>query len=74
MPASTSKAAQHLADFEAAWVLQVETGYLDDEGVPKDSKTPTFAAVAMHIDNDRQAQAAVADSCWVVLDCGEAVC
>ena len=32
---------------------QVKTGYLEDEGVPKDSKTPTFAAVVMHIDNDR---------------------
>lgn len=28
-------------------------GYLDDEGVPDDSTTPTFAAVCLHIDNDR---------------------
>ena len=40
-----------------AVLVQVETGYLDDEGVPKDSKTPTFAAVVMHIDNDRHAPA-----------------
>lgn len=28
-------------------------GYLDDEGVPKDSNTPTFAAILLHINNDR---------------------
>lgn len=28
-------------------------GYLEDEGVPSDSKTPTFAAMILHIDNDR---------------------
>ena len=28
-------------------------GYLEDEGVPSDSKTPTFAAMVLHIDNDR---------------------
>ena len=28
-------------------------GYKDDEGVPKDSKTPTFAVVVLHIQNDR---------------------
>eukprot|EP00899_Mesostigma_viride_P029644 jgi/Mesvir1/9865/Mv22403-RA.1 len=28
-------------------------GYLEEEGVPKDSKTPTFAVVVMHINNDR---------------------
>ena len=30
-----------------------ESGYLDDEGVPKDSKTPTFALCVLHIQNDR---------------------
>ena len=43
------------ARYSCAVLVQVETGYLDDEGVPKDSKTPTFAAVVMHIDNDRHA-------------------
>lgn len=28
-------------------------GYLDDEGVPDGSQTPTFAACAMHVDNAR---------------------
>jgi len=28
-------------------------GYLDDEGVPKDSVTPTFAMCVLHIENDR---------------------
>jgi glucose-6-phosphate 1-dehydrogenase len=28
-------------------------GYLDDETVPKNSKTPTYAAMALFIDNDR---------------------
>ncbi|KAI9014918.1 glucose-6-phosphate dehydrogenase [Gaertneriomyces semiglobifer] len=30
-----------------------EAGYLDDEGVPKDSVTPTFAAAVMYIKNER---------------------
>ena len=34
---------------------QGEPGYLEDEGVPKDSKCPTFAASVLHIDNDRRA-------------------
>lgn len=29
-------------------------GYLDDEGVPDDSTTPTFAAICLRIENDRQ--------------------
>ena len=28
-------------------------GYLEDEGVPDDSTTPTFAAICLHIANDR---------------------
>ena len=32
-----------------------EPGYLEDEGVPEDSKCPTFAASVLHIDNDRRA-------------------
>jgi len=40
-----------------SWKLKGETheepGYLDDPGVPKDSRCPTFAAVALQIDNDR---------------------
>lgn len=32
-----------------------EPGYLDDETVPKGSKTPTFAATVVYIDNDRWA-------------------
>eukprot|EP01133_Synstelium_polycarpum_P010891 gene10891-12693_t len=28
-------------------------GYLDDEGVPKDSKTPTYAAAIFHVNNPR---------------------
>ncbi len=28
-------------------------GYLDDPTVPPGSKTPTFASIALHIDNDR---------------------
>ena len=31
-------------------------GYLEDEGVPDDSSTPTFAAICLHIANDRSAQ------------------
>ena len=30
-------------------------GYLEDEGVPDDSPTPTFAAMCLHIANDRSA-------------------
>ncbi len=30
-------------------------GYTDDPGVPADSKTPTFASVALFIDNERWA-------------------
>ena len=30
-----------------------EPGYLDDPTVPKGSKTPTFAAIVLYIDNDR---------------------
>ena len=30
-----------------------ECGYLDDEGVPPNSKTPTFALCVLHIKNDR---------------------
>jgi len=30
-----------------------EAGYLDDEGVPANSKTPTFALCVLHIQNDR---------------------
>ena len=30
-------------------------GYTDDPGVPRDSKTPTFASVALFIDNERWA-------------------
>lgn len=32
-----------------------QKGYLDDPTVPAGSKTPTFAAIALHIDNDRSA-------------------
>lgn len=28
-------------------------GYKEDDGVPKDSKTPTFASMLLHINNDR---------------------
>lgn len=28
-------------------------GYLDDEGVPKDSTTPTYAMCVLHIKNER---------------------
>lgn len=28
-------------------------GYKEDEGVPDDSKTPTFAVIQLHIQNDR---------------------
>jgi len=31
----------------------IEPGYLDDEGVPKDSKCPTFAQVCLKVNNDR---------------------
>ena len=30
-----------------------QEGYLDDPGVPNDSKTPTFAMCVLHIDNER---------------------
>ena len=30
-------------------------GYLEDEGVPKNSKTPTFATMILRIENDRSA-------------------
>ena len=32
-----------------------QEGYLDDKGVPKDSKTPTFAQVVLSINNERWA-------------------
>ncbi|RKO97325.1 hypothetical protein CXG81DRAFT_25947 [Caulochytrium protostelioides] len=32
---------------------QSQPGYLDDDGVPNDSQTPTFAAAAFHIHNER---------------------
>jgi glucose-6-phosphate 1-dehydrogenase len=32
-----------------------QQGYLDDKGVPKDSKTPTYAQVVLSIDNERWA-------------------
>lgn len=32
-----------------------KSGYKDDEGVKEDSNTPTFAALALHIDNERWA-------------------
>lgn len=28
-------------------------GYLEDDTVPKDSRCPTFAAIALHIKNER---------------------
>ena len=31
----------------------IQDGYVDDESVPKDSKTPTFASLVLHVDNDR---------------------
>jgi len=31
----------------------VEPGYLDDKGVPANSKCPTYAAVVLKVDNDR---------------------
>ena len=31
----------------------VEPGYLDDEGVPKDSRCPTFASLLLQVDNTR---------------------
>lgn len=39
---------QYIADDEGR-----EQAYTDDEGVPDDSKTPTFAAMTMYIDNPR---------------------
>jgi glucose-6-phosphate 1-dehydrogenase len=32
-----------------------QQGYLDDKGVPKDSKTPTYAQVVLSINNERWA-------------------
>ena len=32
-----------------------QLGYLDDSGVPKDSKTPTYAQVVLSINNERWA-------------------
>lgn len=31
----------------------IQLGYLDDPGVPKDSKCATFSTVVLHVDNDR---------------------
>lgn len=39
---------QYLADDEGR-----EQGYTDDDGVPNDSKTPTFAALVLYIDSPR---------------------
>lgn len=39
---------QYVADDEGR-----EIGYTEDEGVPNDSKTPTFASFVMYIDNPR---------------------
>lgn len=42
-------------------------GYTDDPGVPKDSRTPTFATAVMHIRNDRW------DGVPFILKCGKAL-
>ncbi|KAI8825792.1 glucose-6-phosphate dehydrogenase [Fimicolochytrium jonesii] len=44
-----------------------EAGYLDDEGVPKDSVTPTFAAAAFQIKNERW------NGVPFILKCGKAL-
>ncbi|KAI8918577.1 glucose-6-phosphate dehydrogenase, partial [Powellomyces hirtus] len=44
-----------------------EEGYLDDKGVPKDSVTPTFAAAAFYIKNERW------DGIPFILKCGKAL-
>eukprot|EP01025_Chloroclados_australasicus_P024195 TRINITY_DN2434_c0_g2_i2.p1 TRINITY_DN2434_c0_g2~~TRINITY_DN2434_c0_g2_i2.p1 ORF type:complete len:527 (+),score=74.17 TRINITY_DN2434_c0_g2_i2:126-1706(+) len=44
-----------------------EPGYLDDEGVPQNSKTPTFATCVLHIKNDRW------DGCPFILKAGKAL-
>ncbi|KAJ3155862.1 Glucose-6-phosphate 1-dehydrogenase [Geranomyces variabilis] len=44
-----------------------EEGYLDDKGVPKDSVTPTYAAAAFYIKNERW------DGVPFILKCGKAL-
>eukprot|EP00043_Microstomoeca_roanoka_P013759 m.135265 g.135265 ORF g.135265 m.135265 type:complete len:510 (-) comp15844_c1_seq1:197-1726(-) len=44
-----------------------ELGYRDDEGVPKDSKTPTFACAVFYIRNERW------DGVPFVIKCGKAL-
>ena len=42
-------------------------GYKDDEGVPKDSKTPTFATAVFYINNERW------DGVPFIIKCGKAL-
>ncbi|KAI8056273.1 glucose-6-phosphate 1-dehydrogenase [Syncephalis plumigaleata] len=44
-----------------------EEGYLDDETVPKGSKTPTYAVAVLHINNERW------DGVPFILKCGKAL-
>ncbi|KAI1318252.1 Glucose-6-phosphate 1-dehydrogenase [Mortierella claussenii] len=45
-----------------------EPGYLDDKTVPKGSKTPTYAAATLHINNDRWAGVPFVLKCGKALD------
>merc|ERR1711920_546479 len=39
--------------WKVAGKCHTEPGYLDDPGVPKDSRCPTFAAAVLQINNER---------------------
>ncbi|KAF9915437.1 Glucose-6-phosphate 1-dehydrogenase [Lobosporangium transversale] len=45
-----------------------EPGYLDDEAVPNDSKTPTYAAATIYINNERWAGVPFVLKCGKALD------
>ncbi len=44
---------QYVGDPDADSHSDTRFGYRDDTGVPNDSKTPTFATIVLHIDNER---------------------
>lgn len=49
-----------------------QRGYLEDETVPKGSKTPTFATCVMNINNERRVRGPFISSAGVMLSSGRA--
>lgn len=48
-------------------IEESKLGYLDDEGVPKGSKTPTFATAVLRVNNERW------DGVPFIIKCGKAL-